>query len=146
MHTVSLGLYPILISVLAQIDHFGFLENGMFKQRYLVNDQHWHENNGPILFYTGNEGDVTWFCNNTVIIPFEYFVLVHITHILVGIFSHRIIITNAECMLVLSDLTQGFMWDVAEELGAMLVFAEHRYYGESMPFGNESYSVSKVLL
>ncbi|XP_060744009.1 lysosomal Pro-X carboxypeptidase [Tachysurus vachellii] len=87
-----------------QIDHFGFLENGTFKQRYLVNDQHWHKKNGPILFYTGNEGDITWFCNNT-----------------------------------------GFMWDIAEELGAMLVFAEHRYYGESMPFGNESYSNAKYL-
>ncbi|XP_067307027.1 lysosomal Pro-X carboxypeptidase isoform X2 [Pseudorasbora parva] len=87
-----------------QIDHFGFLENGTFKQRYLLNDQHWHKEGGPILFYTGNEGDITWFCNNT-----------------------------------------GFMWDVAEELGAILVFAEHRYYGESMPFGEESYSNAKYL-
>nr|XP_023695229.1 lysosomal Pro-X carboxypeptidase [Paramormyrops kingsleyae] len=87
-----------------KIDHFGFLEDGTFKQRYLVNDDHWHQIGGPILFYTGNEGDITWFCNNT-----------------------------------------GFMWDVAEELGAMLVFAEHRYYGESLPFGKESYSSLKHL-
>ncbi|XP_014813850.1 PREDICTED: lysosomal Pro-X carboxypeptidase [Calidris pugnax] len=87
-----------------QIDHFGFDENLTFQQRYLVADQYWKKDNGPILFYTGNEGDITWFCNNT-----------------------------------------GFMWDVAEELNAMLVFAEHRYYGESLPFGNESFSDSKHL-
>ncbi|NWZ44244.1 PCP carboxypeptidase, partial [Brachypodius atriceps] len=87
-----------------QIDHFGFDENRTFQQRYLVADQHWKKDSGPILFYTGNEGDIEWFCNNT-----------------------------------------GFMWDVAEELNAMLVFAEHRYYGESLPFGNESFSDSKHL-
>ncbi|XP_014462073.2 lysosomal Pro-X carboxypeptidase [Alligator mississippiensis] len=87
-----------------QVDHFGFVENRTFQQRYLIADQHWKKDGGSILFYTGNEGDITWFCNNT-----------------------------------------GFMWEVAEELNAMLVFAEHRYYGESLPFGNKSFSDSKHL-
>ncbi|KDP32128.1 hypothetical protein JCGZ_12589 [Jatropha curcas] len=30
----------------------------------------------------------------------------------------------------------GFVWDIAPRFGAMVVFPEHRYYGESMPYGS----------
>ena len=49
-----------------QVDHFGFDTQLTFQQRYLVANQFWNDDGGPIFFYTGNEGDITWFCNNTV--------------------------------------------------------------------------------
>ena len=83
------------------VDHFSYAlptgGNYFFQQRYYVCDLYWKKNatyTGPIFFYTGNEGDVTLYVNNT-----------------------------------------GLMWESAPSFGALLVFAEHRYYGESKPFG-----------
>nr|DAD48457.1 TPA_asm: hypothetical protein HUJ06_018394 [Nelumbo nucifera] len=38
-----------------------------FQQRYLINDKYWGgaQNNAPIFVYTGNEGDIEWFAQNT---------------------------------------------------------------------------------
>ena len=47
-------------------DHF---DNGghsaKFQMRYLIDETHWDPATGPILFYAGNEGDISSFYDNT---------------------------------------------------------------------------------
>ena len=48
-----------------RLDHFNAAEDRTFQQRYLYSGDKW-DGNGPLFVYTGNEGDITWFFNNTV--------------------------------------------------------------------------------
>ena len=51
------------------LDHFNFNPKSYqtFQQRYLINDTFWGgaKNNAPIFVYTGNEGEIEWFAQNT---------------------------------------------------------------------------------
>ncbi|KAG9159119.1 hypothetical protein Leryth_017569 [Lithospermum erythrorhizon] len=53
------------------LDHFNYNPQSYqtFQQRYLVNDKLWggvaNSSNFPIFVYTGNEGDIEWFTQNT---------------------------------------------------------------------------------
>ncbi|XP_023215834.1 dipeptidyl peptidase 2-like [Centruroides sculpturatus] len=89
------------------IDHFNFFSYGneTFKQRYLVNDSWWLPHKGPIFFYTGNEGNIEAFWENS-----------------------------------------GFIFDIAPKFKALVIFAEHRYYGESLPFGKNSFNQPNISL
>jgi len=55
------------------VDHFGFsTSEATFKQYYLINDTWWNKDkNGPIFFYTGNEGKIEDFAENSVSQTFQ---------------------------------------------------------------------------
>ncbi|KAJ4971750.1 hypothetical protein NE237_004849 [Protea cynaroides] len=70
------------------LDHFNFNPQSYqtFQQRYLINDKYWGgaEKNSPVFVYTGNEGDIEWFAQNTGfmidVAPYFKSLLVFIEH------------------------------------------------------------------
>lgn len=80
------------------VDHFNFINNRTFEQRYLINTANW-KRGSVIFFYCGNEAEIEYFAK-----------------------------------------TMGLMWEMAPDFKAMVVFAEQRYQGKSLPFGKKSLS------
>ncbi|KAH6804970.1 alpha/beta-Hydrolases superfamily protein [Perilla frutescens var. frutescens] len=46
---------------------------------------------------------------------------------------------------LIMPVNTGFLLDIAPKFHALLVFIEHRFYGESLPFGKHSYKSAKTL-
>jgi pimeloyl-ACP methyl ester carboxylesterase len=88
-------------------DNFDPTLKAKFQVKYLINKKYFTDDGtGPLFFYTGNEGTIETFADNT-----------------------------------------GILYDIAPEFKALIVFCEHRYYGNgsSMPFGKDSFKdINKV--
>ena len=77
----------------AFVDNYAYTGDS-FPLRYFLSTSFLPSNGSyPMFFYTGNEGDVELYVNNT-----------------------------------------GFMLELAQQKPSLVVFAEHRYYGKSLPY------------
>lgn len=94
-----------------------------FKLKYLY-DYSLYKSGGPIFFHCGGQESAEAAARRIVSGPVNLFLRV---------MKHMMPI-------------QRLLADTAAQFHAALVWAEHRYYGESLPFGNESSEVCATIL
>lgn len=115
----------------------------MLLSRYLTNDTFKGHSKSPIFFYTGNEGNIELFAKNS---GFIWELAQDLgaslgTFIFLSLVMRRISFTTW-----LDEVSFNFQWYFYSFYHSwslfsfFSVFAEHRYYGESLPFGNLSFS------
>lgn len=118
------------------LDHFNYNPQSYqtFQQRYLINETNWGgaKNNYPIFVYTGNEGDIEWFAQNTGFMfetaPRFRALLVFIEVMKINNFSRFRTVT--------------YLYSI------IIPCFQHRFYGKSMPYGGSketAYSNSTTL-
>jgi Serine carboxypeptidase S28 len=122
-----------------------------FPLRYYVCDDKFtqptkNQPGGPIFFYLGNESNVrTRPCLCCSLIgcgtgtrALHAELSVQHSHSVLRRRTSASVQKHVSVQVQLYLNATGLMWENAEQFGAMLVFAEHRYYGESSPFGKQS--------
>lgn len=121
------------------LDHFTFQPKSynVFYQKYLFNSTYWDKgpiHTAPIFVYTGNEGDIGWFAANTgfmMDIAPKFRALLVFIEVFIIFYVHQITCT---CTVLL-----------IHEPWNLFVLLQHRFYGESLPFGKDSYKSAEKL-
>jgi lysosomal Pro-X carboxypeptidase len=97
------------------VDHFGFTTAATFKQRYFVCSSYWQKEapNNHASNVNGNGNGNT--SHKSLLKPSPIFFY-----------------TGNEANVELYVNATGLMWEHAEAFGALMIFAEHRFYGKSL--------------
>jgi hypothetical protein len=93
----------------------------------------YYKSGGPLFFYCGNEGDIEMFWNNTGF-QFELAQEFSKSFDLYFFLSHFAL---QNVTMIIDTLLSNFR----VILDALVVFAEHRFYGKTMPLGEHSMTV-----